>query len=548
MKSKFWLRAAMLVLAASMILCAMAGCGEKPAESDPDNSDYSDVSDSTTTAGDADATTTSGEDATTGGEDATTTTGTGTNAPTKDNGDSKKTTTASKTAGSNALGNVDGGGSTNDTIDSGNALGNAKYKDIAMPTRTLTDKVVTVFSWRDQQSDNCYGGSKPDMRKVYKTVGLETKHYNATHDNYMDALAAAVASGSPPDLVEWNATKMYPAAIESGLVVSLDPYIDFNAKIWDDVRALTAKYQINGKTFFSVEYMQIAEFIYYNPKLIKQAGMKTPLELWYEGNWTLKALQTIADKLVQVNSKGEVTRLGYYPGNIGAITGLEMVEYNRANGYKLNITNSKYKTLMNTMYLMGVNGTKSAGFEPAPKEVATGKIVLAQTAGWAMTNECNNARIKGELEWVILPKLDDKSQHYYNLTLQQTFGLLKGAKNPEGAAYLIELRKWAFLNYPWNEALPFKDTKYTRTYGEKSSSIGSGDKGELTAAEIKYTQDMLSQGYDVVANNLWGGWVGSSQFPGITEVVSNGNQWSTVVANKKSALEALLKQWDFSKV
>ena len=149
MKSKFWLRAAMLVLAASMILCAMAGCGEKPAESDPDNSDYSDVSDSTTTAGDADATTTSGEDATTGGEDATTTTGTGTNAPTKDNGDSTKTTTASKTAGSNALGNVDGGGSTNDTIDSGNALGVAKascFKKIKVSNKTNSQKVETEAS------------------------------------------------------------------------------------------------------------------------------------------------------------------------------------------------------------------------------------------------------------------------------------------------------------------------------------------------------------------------------------------------------------------
>ncbi|MBQ8683539.1 MAG: hypothetical protein IJ518_03365 [Clostridia bacterium] len=541
MKSKIWLRAVLLVLAAMMIVTAMAGCGQDPVESDPDTSDYTDVS--TTTAADDDSTTTAADDdsTTTAADDATTTAGNNTTTAGKNNNSTTKKATT------NALNNVEGGGSTNDVISSGNALGNDKYKNVAMPTRNLKNKTVTVFSWRDQQSDNCYGGSKPDLRKVYKKVGLETKWYQATHENYMDMLSAAVTSGNSPDLVEWNATKMYPAAIESKLVVAIDDYIDFSAPIWDDVRELTAKYQINGKTFFSVEYMQIAEFVYYNPKLIKQAGLKTPLELWREGKWTLKALQNIADKLVQINAKGEVTRIGFVPGNIGAITGLEMVEYNRANGYKLNIANTKYKTLMNIMYDMGVKGTKSAGFAK-PADVAKGTVVMSMTAGWAMTNEMNAARENGNLEWCILPKLDDKSEHYYNVTLQQTFGLLKGAKNPEGAAYLVELRKWAFLNYPWNEALPFKDTAYTREFGEKVQVSGSGDQGKLTEAEIKYTQELLSQGYDVVADNLWGGWLSNSQFPGITEVISNGNNWTTVLKNKKSQLEAELKLWNFKGV
>ncbi|MBQ8683071.1 MAG: extracellular solute-binding protein [Clostridia bacterium] len=429
------------------------------------------------------------------------------------------------------------------TTTTSNTTSPSDPQNIPMPTRDLKNKTVTVFSWRDQQSENCYGASKPDMRKVYNKVGLETKWYQATHDIYVDRLAVAVASGDSPDLVEWNTTQMYPAAIESGLVVPIDAYIDFSAPIWDDVRELTAKYQINGKTFFSVEYMQIAEFVYYNPELFKQYALETPLELWREGKWTLTALQKMANALVAIDDSGNVTRLGFVPGNIGAITGLELVEYNRTYGYKLNISNTKYKTLMNIMYNMGVKGTRSAGFD-APTGVAKGTVAMAQTAGWAMTNEMNAARERGELEWVILPKLDDTSKHYYNVNLQQTFGLVKGAKNPEGAAYLIELRKWAFLNYPLNEYLPFTDTAYTREFGEKMDVNG----GTLTAAEIQYTQEMLSQGYDVVANNLWGGWVGSVQFPGITEVISNGNTWSTVLKNKKASLEAVLKQWDFSGV
>ncbi|MBQ9859199.1 MAG: hypothetical protein IJO76_00785 [Clostridia bacterium] len=590
MNNKFWLRLAMLAMAAVMLVTVMAGCGEEPELSDPDTSDYSDVTDApnapteengdndtTTTAGDdttteGDASTTTGDGSTTTGDGSTptsdkntttdgknsTTNGTATAAPsgnrpgiiTRPIGGSKtsatatgggNTTAAPTGSTTNQLGDEDPG-DTNDVIDRNKFK--EQNKNVAMPTRKLANNVVTVFSWRDQQSDNCYGGSKPDLRKVYKDVGLETKWYQATHDNYMDALAAVVASGSAPDLVEWNAIKMYPAAIASGLVVPYGNYIDFSSKIWDDVRSLTAKYQINGGTYFSVEYMQIAELLYYDPTIIKAAGLKTPLELWRENKWTLKELQNIADKTVKIDKEGKVTRYGFVPGDIGAITGLEMVEYNRARGYKLNITNSKYKTLMNIMYQMGVNGTRSAGFT-TPGDVGKGNVVMSMTAGWGMTNEMNDARLKGQLEWCVLPKLDNNSEHYYNLTLQQTFGLIKGAQNPEGGAYMIELRKWAFLNYPWLETLPFTDTAYTRKYGEKLASIGSGDKGTLTKEQIAYSTELLSKDYDVVANNLWGGWVGNGQFPGITEVVSNGNSWSTVLANKKATMEAVLKQWKF---
>ena len=536
MNKKTWLRVALLAMSAIMLLTVMAGCGEAPAQSDPDTSDFAGVStdavDSTTTGDAADTTT-----------DNSATGNTTTKRPGLVTGGKKTSSTAhSKTT--NKL-------KDQDDKDFKELINPQAYKDhnskVAMPTRKLANNTVVVFSWRDQQSDNCYGGSKPDLRKVYKDVGLKTEWYQASHANYSETLAAVVASGNSPDLVEWNAAQMYPASIAAGLVQPLDPYIDWEDDIWKDVMGLTARYQIKGNTYFSVEYMQIDELVYYDPTIIKAAGLKTPKELWEQGKWTLKELQKIADKTVQINQKGEVTRYGFVPGDIGMITGLEMVEYSRANGYKLNITNSKYKTLMNIMEKMGVNGTRSAGFT-TPGDVGKGNVVMSMTAGWGMTNEMNDARVKGRLEWCVLPRLDDNSKHYYNLTLQQTFGLITGAKNPEGAAYLIELRKWAFLNYPWLETLPFTGTQYTKKYGEKMEVSGSGDQGKLTAKEIEYSTKLINQDYEVVAANLWGGWVKNGQFPGITEVVTNGNKWSTVLANKKATLEAVLKKWDFSKV
>ncbi|MBQ8684539.1 MAG: extracellular solute-binding protein [Clostridia bacterium] len=517
-----------VLMAGVLLVTATAGCGEPAASSEPpENSDVA------TTATSAVSTTGTNAvdsvDTTTGTEPSPTTAGASTTKTTA------KVTTAGTLPGGDA------------PLDTDSAIDRDKYyeqnKNVAMPQRTLSNKTVTVFSWRDQMSDGCYSATKPDLRKVYADAGLTIKWYAATFENYMDTLSAAKVSGETPDLLEWDVGTTYPAAIASKLVVPIDDYIDFTAPIWADALELTKKYQIANKTYFSVEYMQINELMYYDPTIIKQAGLETPLELWRKGKWTLKAMQNIADKTRIVDTGGKVTRIGLIPGDVGMITGLELVEYNRAKGYKLNIANSKYKTLMNTLYDMGVAGTQSAGFS-YPSDVGKGTAVMSMTAGWAMTHEMDAARRSGRVEWCILPKLDDKSEHTYNLTLQLTFGILDGAKNPEGAAYVIELRKWAFLNYPWLEALPFSDTAYTRKYGEKK--VGTDSEGVLTAAEQAYTQELLSKDYTVIAANLWGGWLGSSQFPGLTEVVSNGNQWSTVLANKKTTLEAILKHWKFS--
>lgn len=169
------------------------------------------------------------------------------------------------------------------------------------------------------------------------------------------------------------------------------------------------------------------------------------------------------------------------------------------SGYKLNITNSKYTKLMSYMYEMGVAGTKSASCDLAPKLVGTGEVAMTMTAAWAHTNELNDARLKGNIEWCILPKLDKNSNYNYNVTLQPTFGLVRGAQNPEGAAYLIELRKWVYLNYSWVESMPFTGTAYTDKYGTKTAEDGAV---LMTPEETEYTKKLLSQGYNVIPSNI----------------------------------------------
>lgn len=450
----------------------------------------------------------------------------------------EKTTTTKKSGATIASGNDVG--NAGDNIDSGNALGGSS--NVAMPTRELKNKTVTIFSWRNQTDSSLMTGTKPDIPAIYKSVGLNVKTILTTHSTYNDDLAARVAAGGDqvPDLMEPNQNKFYPSAISSNLVQPIDNYFDFKSDLWKDYKSVAEQYQINGKTYFAVEYFWLSTMIYYNPKMFADAGLKTPREYWEEDNWTMDTLQYLADKLVVKNPAGDVTRLGYALFDPTAITGVELVQYSRTNGYKLNITNSKYSKLMGYLYEMGRAGTKSAGFSNATQFLA-GKVAMLETPTWAHTQELDAMRKKGELEWIILPRLDSSSKHYYNVTWQPTFGIVTGAPNPDGAAYVIELRRWAFLNYPWVESIPFSGTAYTKKFGEKKTGVNLE-----TEAEASYTKKMLSKGYDVMIPNPSYGWIGSSQFPGITQVVTNGNKWSTVVKNQSPVLEAALKTYRFS--
>ena len=408
-------------------------------------------------------------------------------------------------------------------------------KSIAMPQRNAALRTVTLFSWQAPDSDNGSSARKPNMQEVYEDAGLTVNRYAADQESYIETLAALVATGRSPDLFEWDTQATYPAAIASHLVMPMDDFVDFSDPLWADAATLTARYRINGKTYFSVEYTQIDQLLYYDPAIMREAGLETPLELWRKGDWTLKRLQSIADRTCLSDKDGTPIRIGFIPDGKSVIFDQEPVELDETDTPRLTIGNQTYKYMLSIMYQMGTNGTGSAVLAD-PAAVGTGGAVMAMAGGEKLPQELADARRNGRLEWCILPKIYPHSEHCYNLKVHLTYGMVKGSKNPQGAAYVIELRKWAHLNYPLTDSLPFTDTSYTRRYG--------GTDSLLTEAQQQYTRELLSQDYAAVAVNLWQGWVGDDDPPCLREVLE-GTPWYDVLPAKKAELEDALARWSF---
>lgn len=446
------------------------------------------------------------------------------------------------TSGSGANGNVSGGGTTKSdgTIKDSvvvDSKGIGQASNVEMPVRNINDKTIYVFSFRDPNDPSVSAtGNKPDVAKVAREkLGMDIKYISTTHNTYWSDLSSMIASDKQVDLIDlaWD---FYPRGFTSNLVQPLENYIDFKSGLWDDYSSIIDKYKYNGHTYYGVQYCFLSGFVYYNKQIFKDVGLKTPREYWEEDNWTLQVMQELADKLVKKDKAGSVTRVGLRPDAYctSAIAGVDLVEPNLQNNYKLNIKNSRIAKVMNTFHSMGVNGTGSASYVN-PTQLNTGECAMAMTAAWAMGSELNELRQKGQLEWCIYPKFDKNSSYYYAVDAYPTWAIPIGAKNPEGAAQYIELAKWAYLGFPWQENMPFSNTAYTKMYTDKSGS-------NLSADEVDYMNKLLSQDYPLAVQNFSQSYIGSMGFPGLDDVL-NGDDWSGVVAKKEPEIKALLNAY-----
>ena len=428
-------------------------------------------------------------------------------------------------AGSNA---ADGTIKKSVTIDS---AGVGKSSDIAFPKRNLKDKTIYVFSWRDPNKSEFVAASKVAKDKL----GMKIKHISTTHETYWNDLSSMIASGKQVDLIdlEWD---FYPRAITTNIVQPLEKYIDFNTPLWADFASVINKYSYKDHIYFGIQNAMLGGLVYYNPKSFKELGLKTPRQYLEEDNWTLQTMTELAKKLTKKDKAGNVSRIGLVPSGdaIAAIAGVDIVEPSRQSNYKLNLKNSRIAKVMNAFYDMGVNGNGSCAIV-APIKVLTNEAAMVMTASWAATNEFEKLHSKGQLEWCIYPKLDKNSTYYYSVAAYPRWGMVKSAKNPEGAAAYIEVNKWTYLGQPWINDLPYPSTAYTKEYKVKSSS-------KFTDSEVKYTRELLSKNYPLVITNYATSYIGIQGFPGLYEVL-NGADWSSVLAKQEPEIKATLNAY-----
>ncbi len=147
---------------------------------------------------------------------------------------------------------------------------------------------------------------------VYKAMFEDfAKQYMDLHPNvkieimlipfteYQQKLSIMSASGEMPDL-GWLAERMVPQFIESNQVLDIqDAVVNDKEYDYDDILPATLEqFQKDGK-LYGIPFSSQPGVLYVNNTLFREKGLKTPMELVKEGNWTwdelIKAGQAISD-------------------------------------------------------------------------------------------------------------------------------------------------------------------------------------------------------------------------------------------------------------
>ncbi len=137
----------------------------------------------------------------------------------------------------------------------------------------------TLFGGGDgefmQQMVDSYNATSPTM--TVKNVKLEW-------GQYYTKLMTAVAAGKGPDIGVSHTSKL-PELVDQGAVIPFDDYAAAAGVAWDDYTAnVLAATQIEG-THYAIPIDTHAEILYYNKKILRDAGLLTDDKLTIDGSF-----------------------------------------------------------------------------------------------------------------------------------------------------------------------------------------------------------------------------------------------------------------------
>ncbi|WP_165000763.1 ABC transporter substrate-binding protein [Xylanivirga thermophila] len=127
-----------------------------------------------------------------------------------------------------------------------------------------------------------------------------------TGNSTMDKVLAALTGGQGPDVFD-NLWPNIATWGEKGALLDLTDYVNNDAEFKkDDVLPAAWNLSTYKDTIYGIPYTLASSELYYNKKLLKEAGYDNPPE-------TMEELVEMADKLTKVNDKGEIEQLGFLP-------------------------------------------------------------------------------------------------------------------------------------------------------------------------------------------------------------------------------------------
>lgn len=325
------------------------------------------------------------------------------------------------------------------------------WKEIkAQIPEELKGTEITVYSWNEA---NAATGSVEAIQKFERETGIKVNWIAGSYDDYATKVSAMVTGGDSPDIVRVRDTDFSMI----NMLTPLDEVnYDFSDQAWN--HELMEEYKVNGK-YYAASLDNTPFFqpmvTYYNKSLISKYNLEDPYTLWQNGEWTWDKCMEICKNFLDQAGKDYhgmslfdgsdyahslgTSFLSYDPEKSQYVSHMSDTEL--VKGWQYVASNVAKGLMMKDVY-------RHEDFDNGIVLFCNDAIIGARTSHFYF----QKTKTAGSLGVVPFPAVDGQEEYYQILCENEAYGIAKGAKNPEAAAY--------FLRFYLDEANYNMDTFY----------------------------------------------------------------------------------------
>ena len=300
----------------------------------------------------------------------------------------------------------------------------------------LDGSTVEFATWIDHNSNE----SAQVLSDFTDITGIDVEITFVPPVDYVSKIAALIAGGMSPDVIVNNSE--WPKILS--LLQPLDgTKLDATDEFWN--QDVVKSYTVGGRPYaVNVKggaWDMGGAVIVYNKRMFEDNGITTPDLYIQEGRWTLDNFFKAAKQLSAVFPAGGAgVSTSIYLGTYGK----SFVNYDSAEGkFSSNIQDpvfvNTYKQLLEARdagYIVeNAEGYRHLFERGELPMILVGSYGLRKY-GWFSSMDAE------EIGYTLLPKKDANSEQPYGVDTGRSYGIARGAENPDGAAYFLRY----FLN------------------------------------------------------------------------------------------------------
>lgn len=325
-----------------------------------------------------------------------------------------------------------------ETVDEGGE-GFVNESQIKLPELKIDSDKVYMLTWEDPSvltTPSAYMYTVNE--KLKQEYGVSLEYIRCTNTDIDTKAAQLVLSGNSPDMITLR-DRDYPNFSLKKIAQPWEPYMDFSEPVFEGIKAVNDKYRINGEVYRYFNTYFNNGYTWYWVKDFEDLGLKTPRQLYYDGEWTWSKLEEYANALTVKDSTGTVSKYGVgFEGVMHLVTGETYVKKNDDGTYSNNLLSSKLADFFNYSSRLGYESKVRPILGSCSELFKQGKVSMLVFEQYYGSNHLLNERLAGDVEFAPIPRWEGADK-YYTPGRGTGAWLAHGAKNPEEAVAFMAI-------------------------------------------------------------------------------------------------------------